>query len=356
MSDEIQEPKSAGALSRQVAMDFGASLTVALAYIGDRLGIFKTMAQGAQLTTRQLAERTGLDERYLREWTATMAAAGYLDYRAADATFKLNPQQAQVLANEESRFFMAGAFQYAVTCYRQIFKLMDAFKEGGGVAFADFGPEIVEAIERLFHVGYETSVASQWIPALPEIYQRLKTGGEAAEVGCGAGQCLIPVAGAFPNSRFFGYDADRTSIQRARQKATLSGLTSRVSFEEIAAESLSFNDRFDLVMAFNCIHDMAHPRAVLATICRILKPGGALLWSEANASDRLEENISQTGRTLYAASTMHCLTVSLASGGEGLGTVVGENQARRMAEEAGFANFEKLAVEHPFHQVFVARR
>lgn len=348
--------KKAAALTRQVGIDFGAALCVALAFIGDRLGIFKRIAATGPITVRQLAEASGLNERYLSEWAAAMAASGYLDYEPGTAAFSLNPEQASVLAREDNTFFMSGAFQYAIACYRQIPKLIGAFESGGGVPFVDFGLDIVEAIERLFHAGYETWVAQEWIPAVPDVHKKLSEGGLAAEIGCGAGQCIIPVAAAFPNSRFYGYDIDLTSIERARQKAAKAGLGDRVSFEDIAAEKLSFTDRFDLAMAFNCIHDMAQPRAVLAAVRQILKPGGALLWSEAHASDRLEENFTAQGRTMYAASTMHCMTVSLAQGGEGLGSVIGEGLAREMAREAGFDHFERLPVKNPVHQIFCLRR
>lgn len=355
MESTVYDRKKAAALARQVGADFGASMAVALAYVGDRLGIFRALAPGAALTTADIAAQTGLNERYIREWAATMAAAGYLDYSPSEARFRMNPEQALVLANEDTTFFTAGAFQYAVACYRQLDKLIGAFQHGGGVPFADFGPEIVEAIERLFHVGYETWVADHWIPAVPHIHQQLEHGGEAAEVGCGAGQCLIPVALAFPQSRFSGYDVDARSLERAREKAGRAGLGDRLCFEQMAAESLPFQARFDLVMAFNCIHDMARPRAALAGIRRVLKPHGALLWSEAEVSDRLEDNLNTFGRTLYGASTMHCLTVSLAQNGEGLGSAIGENLARSLAVEAGFATFEKLPVKNPYHQVFLAR-
>jgi ubiquinone/menaquinone biosynthesis C-methylase UbiE len=356
MDENLPDRKKAGALARQVGIDFGAALTVALAFAGDRLGIFKAMADGTPLTTIQLAQATSLNERYLREWASTMAASGYLDYNPADATFRLNPEQAIVLAREDNTYFMGGAFQYAVACYRQLSRLMESFERGGGVPFTDFGSDIVEAIERLFHVGYETWVAQQWIPAVPDIHQRLLTGGEAAEVGCGAGQCIIPVAAAYPKSRFFGYDLDQTSIERARRKAARAGVADRIAFERIAAEKVPAADRFDLVMAFNCIHDMAQPRAALAGMRRMVKPDGACLWSEAHASDRLEENFNPLGRTMYATSTMHCMTVSLAQGGEGLGSAIGENKARAMALEAGFSKFEKLAVKNPVHQIFLLRR
>jgi SAM-dependent methyltransferase len=308
------------------------------------------------MTPVQIAERAGLTERYVREWAATMAASGYLDYQPANATFRMTPEQAMVLTREDNTFFTGGAFQYAVACYRQIGKLTDAFRNGGGVPFTDFGPDIVEAIERLFHCGYEAWVADQWIPALPALKEKLDAGGEVAEVGCGAGQCIVPVATAFPNSRFTGFDIDATSLARARSKAADAGATGRLTFERIPAERIPNADRFDLVMAFNCIHDMANPRGALAGIRRALKPGGILLWSEAEASDRLEENLTPIGRTMYGASTMHCMTVSLAQGGEGLGAVIGENLARNLANEAGFSTFERLPIKNPFHQVFVVRR
>ncbi len=356
MAHEAFDRSRAAALARQVGADFGAALTVALAYIGDRLGLFRLLADGEPLTPAQIAGRAGLSERYVREWASTMAAAGYLDYRPADATFRMSREQAMVLAREDNTFFTGGAFQYAVACYRQIGKLTDAFRNGGGVPFTDFGPEIVEAIERLFHAGYEAWVADQWIPAVPNLKARLDAGADVAEVGCGAGQCIVPVAAAFPNSRFTGYDVDAASIARARAKAANAGVGDRLVLERMPAENIPAADRFDLVMAFNCIHDMANPRGALAGIRRALKPGGLLMWSEADASDRLEENLTPSGRTMYGASTMHCMTVSLAQGGEGLGAVIGEGLARELAREAGFAGFERLPVKNPFHQVFVARK
>jgi 2-polyprenyl-3-methyl-5-hydroxy-6-metoxy-1,4-benzoquinol methylase len=343
-------------LARQVGVDFGATLTVALAYIGDRLGIFRALAENDAMTAAELAHRTGLNERYLREWASTMAAAGYVDYNPSDRKFALNQAQRTVLLDERSPLHMTGAFQYAMTCIRQLSPLTEAFRQGGGVPFADFGPEIAESIRRMFQAGYEAWVASRWIPAVPDVHNRLLAGGEAAEVGCGSGQCLIPVAKAFPHSRFTGYDVDRGSIALARQRSAQEGLADRVRFEQVPAEHIDAPERCDLVMAFNCIHDMANPRGALRAIQRTLKPTGAMLWSEGKASDRLEENLTPWGRSLYGASTMHCMTVSLAHGGEGLGAVVGEGRARELALEAGFSSFARLPLENPVHQIFVLRR
>lgn len=356
MTGENFDRSRAAALARQVGIDFGAALTVALAFIGDRLGLLKLLAGGEPMTSAQIAQRARVNERYVREWAATLAAAGYLEYRPADATFRMSPEQAMVLAREDNTFFIGGAFQYAVACYRQIGKLTEAFRSGGGVPFTEFGPDIVEAIERLFHCGYEAWVAEQWIPAVPALKAKLDAGAEVAEVGCGAGQCVVPVARAFPNSRFTGFDVDATSLRRARVKAASAGVLDRLTFAQIPAEKIPDADRFDLVMAFNCIHDMANPRGALAGIRRALRPEGILMWSEAEASDNLEENLTPVGRTMYGASTMHCMTVSLAQGGEGLGAVIGKNLARDLANEAGFASFEQLPIKNPFHQIFIARK
>ncbi len=345
---EGQSNDPARELARQVGVDFGASLTVALAFIGDQLGIFKAIAEGGAMTTTQLAERTHLNERYLREWASAMAASGYIDYDSNGQTFSLNPAQRTVLLDEHSVFNMAGAFQYAVTCIRQLPQLATAFRAGGGIPFADFGPEIAEAIRRMFQAGYETWVAQKWIPSVPEINQQLQHGGEAAEVGCGGGQCLLPVARAFPKSRFIGYDVDPGSIARARECAAAEGLQERVTFEQCPAEKMRVVGRFDLVMAFNCIHDMANPRGALRAIWEAIKPDGVMLWAEAKASDRLEENLNTWGCSLYGASTMHCMTVSLAHQGEGLGCVIGEQLAGELAREAGFINFERLGIDNPF--------
>jgi len=356
MADQDFDKSRAAALSRQVGTDFGASLTVALAYIGERVGLWGVMAGGSSMTSAEIAEKAGLNERYVREWAATMASAGYLEYRAADATFRMSREQAMVLAFDNNTFFTAGTFQYAVACYRQIDKLIQVFRSGGGVPFADFGPEISEAIERLFRPGYEAWVVNEWIPAAPGLTAKLASGADVAEVGCGGGQCIVAVAAAFPNSRFTGFDLDATSIGRARAKAASLNLSDRLGFERVAAENIPTADRFDLVMAFNCIHDMANPRGALANIRRVLKPGGVLMWSEADVSDRFEENLTSAGRSLFGASTMHCMTVSLADGGEGLGVVIGETFARKLALEAGFTSFERMPIRNPFHQVFLARK
>ncbi len=340
----------------KVLQDWGGAHIAALAYIGDRLGIFGALAERGPMTVRSLADATALNERYLREWAAAMAAAEYVEYAPEDQTFWITPEHAAVLAREGHPSFLGGGFQYAQACAQRVPELMQAFRSGGGVSFAEFGPEISEAIERLFAPVYARCVATEWIPAAGPVYHRVLEGAEVAEVGCGGGQALVPMAEAFPASRFTGYDVDDTSIHRARERAVRAGVEDRAAFELRPAEEIPHRDHFDLVVAFNCVHDMGNPRGALAQICRALKDDGVLLWSEAPLSDRIEDNRTPLGRLAYGTSTMHCMTVSLAQDGEGLGNVIGVETARELAREAGFTHFERLDVENNWQQLFLARR
>jgi len=356
MNKNKLDAKKVGAMAVRVTRDWGSAHIVALAYIGDQLGIFKALADSGPVTSQQLADRPGLNERYLREWAAAMAAAEYIEYDPKHQTFLMTPEGALVLADDDRPEFLGGGFQYAQSCSQIVPELMDAFKNGGGVAFSAFGPEISKAIERLFAPSYARDVATVWIPALGDMHKRIQAGGIVAEVGCGGGQALVPFAEAYPNSQFTGYDVDQTSIERARERAAKAGISGRVSFELIPAEEIPHAEYFDLICAFNCVHDMVNPRGALAGMQRAIKPDGALLWSEANVSDRVEDNIGPQGKLLYGTSTMHCMTVSLAHGGEGLGNVVGVETARGLALEAGFEHFKRLDVEHPLQQLFLATK
>ncbi len=336
-----------------MAADFGGALTTALAYAGDRLGLFTVLSDLVPRTPAQLAEDAGLNERYVREWASALVASGYVSYEAESGRFYLSPAQAAVLTDTESSFYYAGSYIYAEACVRQLPALMDAFRRGGGIRFADFGPEISEAIEKLFANGYRDAVASQWIAAVPGLTELLRRGGRVAEIGCGGGRALLSAAAAFPASTFVGFDLDETSLNRARERARSLGLDGRARFERRPAEELAHAGPFELVMAFNCVHDMSHPVDALRGVRAALTDAGRFLWSEARVSDRLEENLTPMGRNVYAASCMHCMAVALTDDGAGLGVAIGEGAVRRLASEAGFSRCDVLAVEHPFHRVYL---
>lgn len=356
MSAPPLDQRAVDRFAMKVLQDWGGAHIAALAYIGDRLDLFRILGERGPMTSQELADATGFDERYLREWAAAMAAAEYIEYAPDERRFWIVPEKALVLAKEGEPGFLGGGFQYAQACAQRVPELMQAFRDGGGVSFASFGPEISQAIERLFAPVYATDVAAIWIPALGPMHERIRRGAEVAEVGCGAGQALVPLAAAFPRSNFTGYDVDATSIDRARERAAQAGVTRNVAFELRPAEEIPHRDHFDLVVAFNCIHDMANPRGALKRIRQALGEDGALLWSEANLSDRIEDNRTPLGRLAYGTSTMHCMTVSLAHDGEGLGNVIGVDTARELALEAGFTRFERLDVDNKWQQLFHATR
>jgi SAM-dependent methyltransferase len=354
----VSEPFDVDAATRlqlQLGADFAGAMTTALAYIGDRLGLFRILSDGKPRTSRQLADECGLAERYVREWASALVASEYLTYDPQAGTFRMTAEQSAVLADIESPLYFGGSYLYAQACMRQVGPLMDAFRTGGGVSFAEFGPEISEAIEKLYANGYRDAIASAWIPALPELEERLQSGARVADIGCGGGRALLAVASRYASCHCVGYDLDATSIERARTTARAMAVDDRVVFERRAAEELAPDAGFDLIMAFNCVHDMAQPAAALRGVRRALRDDGWFLWSEAPVSDLLEENTGLFSRLVYAASCMHCMTVSLAGGGVGLGVVVGPEMVRKMAAEAGFGSCDVLPVEHPQHRVYVLR-
>jgi 2-polyprenyl-3-methyl-5-hydroxy-6-metoxy-1,4-benzoquinol methylase len=332
--------------------DMSGAFTMALAYIGDRLGIFRTLAEAGPLTSEELARQTSLQERYIREWLKAMVTSEYVNYDPAARKFFMTDEQAFVLVNEDSPFFVGGGIQMTTPTTLQVHKLMEAFKNGGGVSYAELGPDVLEGTERFFRPGYVNFLTSDWLPAVPGLADRLKAGISVADVGCGAGQALIQMAKAYPNSRFTGIDNDAASIEKAKQNAAAEGVAQKVNFLQLSADQVPAEPKYDLICAFDCIHDMVNPRGALKAIRGALKDDGVYLWTEPNASDRLEENINPIGRIFSTISTLHCMTVSLAHGGEGLGTVIGENGARALAEEAGFSHFEKLPINNPFNQFF----
>jgi 2-polyprenyl-3-methyl-5-hydroxy-6-metoxy-1,4-benzoquinol methylase len=345
-----------GELAFRVVGDMGGAFTMALGYIGDRLGLFKAMAGAGPMTSEQLAEKTGTNERYVREWLRAMVASEYLDYDPGAGRYAMTDEQAFVLANEDSPMFVGGGFHLTTPTIMNTPKVMEAFRSGGGVSYSEIGEEIPEAIERFFRPGYLNFLTGDWLAKVPGLVEKLKAGAKVADVGCGCGQSTVAMAKAFPNSEVVGIDYDERSIERAQRLAKEGGVRNAEFVAAPAQEVASRGEKYDLVCSFDCVHDMVDPKGTLRAIREALKEDGVYLWSEPNASANPLENRNPVGRAFSAISPLHCLTVSLAHEGEGLGTVIGEDGARRLAEEAGFSSFEKLPIENPFNQFFALRR
>jgi SAM-dependent methyltransferase len=323
----------------------GASLS-GMIYIGDRVGLFKAMAGAGPLSIAETAAKAGLQERYVREWLSAMAAAGIVEYDASTEHFTFPEEHAAVLADENSPSFLAGFFQNTPAMITTAPRVAEAFVKGGGVPFSECGPDVIAGIDRSNRAQYQYHLVKRWLPAMPQVIARLQEGGCAADVGCGSGYPSILMAQAFPRSRFYGFDVSEESLERARADARRRGVADRVEFQRVSATELPDTPKFDLITSFDAIHDMVNPRGALRAIRHALADDGTYFMVEPKAGDTLAENLGPMGAMMYSMSTLHCLTVSLAHGGEGIGTAIGPSKVRELTEQAGFTHCHRLPIEH----------
>jgi 2-polyprenyl-3-methyl-5-hydroxy-6-metoxy-1,4-benzoquinol methylase len=336
----------------RVVADVGGAFSTGLAYIGDRLGLFRCLADHAPSGSRELAARLRLNERYVREWLKAMVSSGYVE--ADGGQYFMTESQKAVLADEDSPLFAAGAFQFALPSLGLTSRLIECFRNGGGVPYRELGSEIPEAIDRMHRPWFEHYLTQRWLPSVPCLTARLDDGVRVLDVGCGLGRSTLAVARAWPRSLVTGIDPDAASIRQARKLARESGLD--VTFVDGRLCELEEGSRFDLVVAIDCVHDMADPVAELAEVRRLLAKGGTVFWSEPTGSPNPMENRGPVEKMRACLSPYHCLTVSLAEDGEALGTIIGEAGARELAEEAGFSVFESVPIESRMQQFFVLRK
>jgi SAM-dependent methyltransferase len=336
--------------------DTSATFAVLLAGIGDRLGLFKDLALLGPVTSLELAERSGLDERYAREWLAAMAAAEYLEYDPATTRFRLPPEHAPALAEEAGPYFFGSVHEMIMGLAPRLEELVGVFREGGGLAQSGYGPIWWEGQERFTSGWFENLLLPVWIPALPEVQRRLEAGVSVADVGCGRGRALVKLAEAYPNSRYVGYDLFEPSVARARALADAVGVAGRVRFE-VADIASGLPERYDVITTFDVIHDAADPHGLLRAIREALAPDGTYVCLDINCSNRLEENFGPLGALFLGFSVMYCMTTSLAAGGVGLGTVgFHEHKVQELCAEAGFSTIRKVPIDNPFHNLYEIRR
>ena len=338
----------------KVLNDIGTSLRGGLCYIGDKLGLFKALAESGPVTTEQLAARTGLSERYLREWLNAMATAEYVEFNPWTREYYLPPEHALPLAEESFPYYTGGFLEMVVPTVSIAPKVAEAFRTGKGVPQSDYSPEMFESIERGTAPWYRTQLVQKWIPAMPQVEQKLQAGADVLDVGCGSGRAVITIAQAFPKCRVFGFDSHDGSIARAQRNAQQAGVADRVKFEVVDCTRLPHN-AFDFVTTFDVVHDSVDPVGLMRSIRESLKPEGTYLMLEMNASGDVHENVNPLGRFLYSVSTLYCMTVSLAHNGAGIGACMGEGKARELATEAGFRSFRTLPIEDPFSKLYELR-
>ena len=352
-SQPIDEGKLNAFMAQAVA-DLGGGFTTTLVRIGEQLGLYKAMAGAGPLTAAELAERTGTNERSVREWLNAQAAGGYVMYDAASRRYTLPPEQALALAVEDSPAYLPGAHQIIRSVMLDEAKIVEAFRTGKGLGWHEHCSDLFQGTERFFRPNYLAHLISEWIPALEGVEAKLREGALVADVGCGHGASTIILAQAYPKSQFIGFDYHQPSIERARWAARHAGLDGRVVFETAPSKKFPGNS-YDLVTFFDCLHDMGDPAGAAAHVRESLAPDGTWMIVEPFANDRVEDNLNPVGRVYYSASTLICTLASQAQEvGAALGAQAGEARLRDVVMSGGFTRFRRAA-ETPFNLVFEAR-
>jgi 2-polyprenyl-3-methyl-5-hydroxy-6-metoxy-1,4-benzoquinol methylase len=333
--------------------DLGATGSAGLAVIGNRLGLYRALAQGPA-TPGVLAERTGCHERYLTEWLNNQAAGGYVSYDPATGEFFLSDEQAFCLADPSGPNISA-AFLIALGYLRAEPRITEAFRTGAGVAWHEHHEDVFVGCDAFYRPGYVAELVPSWIPALDGVAEKLAAGARVADLGCGLGSSSVLIAQAYPNTKVIGSDYHAESIERARKKAADAGVANQVEFELATAQTFS-GTGYDLVTTFDALHDMGDPVNAARRVHDALAPDGTWLLVEPNASDTVEENFNPVGRLYYAGSTFLCVPNGLSQpGGYALGAQAGEAAIREVASKAGFTRFRRVA-ESPFNVVYEIRR
>jgi Rv2258c-like winged HTH domain/Methyltransferase domain len=328
-------------------------LITSLIEIGRRTGLFELSATGPA-TSAELAERGGLQERYVREWLAAMATAGIVEYEADSRRFWLPVEHAAVLTGDTYDNLAPVAYLVSVITGRGD-AVAKCFTDGGGVPWAEYLPEIHDVMDVLWQPMYRDILVQQILPLAQGLVEKLESGIRVADVACGTGNGTLVMGRRFPKSTFVGFDLDADAIATAVARA---GRLSNVSFEVADAAALTCDRPFGAAFVFNAVHDQARPLEMLTSIQSILEPGGTFLMHEPRISSSLEDNIGNPVAPMtYGVSLLHCMTVSLAQGGAGLGTGWGEQVARRLLAKAGFGTVEVHdAPKDPGNAIFVTHR
>jgi SAM-dependent methyltransferase len=335
--------------------DLSAAYGGVMVSLGHKLGLYKAMAGAGPVSSRELATRAACAERYVREWLNAEVAGGYVGYHAVSDAYELSPEQALVLADEDSPVFIPNAWNVPASMWFDEAKTLDAFRTGKGVGWGEHEGRLHCGTAAFYRNAYRSSLVSAWLPALDGVVAHLEAGIAVADVGCGHGHSTVLMAQAFPRSRFFGFDVHRASIEEARRIAANVGLADQVHFD--VARAAHYPDgNFGLICFFDCLHDMGDPVAAARHAARVLAPDGTVMLVEPFANDRVEDNISPIARAYYAASTTICCAHAISEGGQVvLGAQAGEARLAEVFRRAGFTRFRRAA-ETPFNLVFEVRR
>jgi 2-polyprenyl-3-methyl-5-hydroxy-6-metoxy-1,4-benzoquinol methylase len=328
-------------------------------YLGDRLGLYRALAERGPLTSAELAAATGTHERYAREWLEQQGASGILAVDDPDASadarrYGLPPGHDEALLDESSLNYIAPIGKLVVACARPLDALVAAFRSGEGIPYAEFGADLHEGQAAFTRPMFEQLLGSEWLPAIPAVHARLQADPPArvADVACGEGRSSIAIARAYPKVRVDGIDSDEASIAAARRHLAGSDVGDRVAFHLRDAAAPEFGGRYDLVYIHEALHDMSYPVRVLGACREMLAAGGSVVVADERVADSYTVG-DDLERFYYGFSVLHCLPVGMVGeGAAGTGTVMRAETVRRYAEEAGFREFEVLTIENDFYRFY----
>jgi 2-polyprenyl-3-methyl-5-hydroxy-6-metoxy-1,4-benzoquinol methylase len=338
----------------QAVTDMGAALNGVLVMLGGELGLWAAMDGAGPMSAAELADRSGVRERYVAEWLAAQAASGYVDYDAATRSFTLPAEQAMAFADPDSPVYMLGGYHVIRSAFKDGPQIAERFRRGEGFGWHEHDAELFLGTEQFFRPGYRAHLVGEWIPALDGVSDTLQRGGRVADIGCGHGVSTTIMARAYPASRFHGFDYHDASIERARSLASAEGVGANTVFEVASAKEFT-GGPYDLVCFCDCLHDMGDPVGALRHVRETLDDDGTVMLVEPFAADALEENLNPVGRIFYAASTLICTPSSLDQEvGLGLGAQAGEERLFDVARQAGFSRCRR-ATQTPFNLVLELR-
>jgi 2-polyprenyl-3-methyl-5-hydroxy-6-metoxy-1,4-benzoquinol methylase len=329
-------------------------------YLGDRLGLYRALADHGAMTSAALAEAAGIHERYAREWLEHQAASELLDVEgdADERRFSLPAGHDEVLLDETSLNYGAPLARAVLASIRPVDAVMEAFRNGGGVPYADYGDDLHESQAAFTRPLFENQLGKDWLPAVPEIHERLSSSEPArvADVACGQGRSSIEIARAYPNAHVDGIDSDRASIEAARRNLEGSGVEDRVTFHDRNAADAGLAGRYDLVTIFEALHDMSYPVEVLKAARALLGDGGLVFIGDERTEEEFTAPASEAERLYYGFSVFHCLPAGMVGeGAAGTGTVMRPQTVKDYARQAGFASCEVLPIEHDFWRFYLLR-
>jgi SAM-dependent methyltransferase len=327
------------------------TIEVATVYFGEKLGLYDALKETGPVTAPKLAEQLGLSERYVSEWLTQQAIAGIIDVEEGgdDATarrYSISPEHAVALTETTSPAYVGFVGSMFEAVGRVMPALLDGFKTGRGVPYSDYGPNGVGAQAAIVLPGYVNSLVSEWVPQIAELTEKLQAGAKVAELACGAGVAAVELAKAFPSITIDGYDLDETSIAIARKNAAEAGVADRVTFRVADARDPKLTGSYDVVAVFEAIHDMGDPVPPLATLKRLLAPGGIAFVADEKVQDTFTAPGDETERFMAAASVVWCLPQGLADGPNAHGTMLRTPEFTAYAKQAGWSDVEVLPIEH----------